>query len=120
MTLVGLITAFALVCLGNKPKRYGYCLHFVVGKNWGGLNLGLVILTDNNPTEHTKAHEHGHALQNCLYGFLMPFVVAIPSAIRYWHRELNCRKGIYPETAYDDVWYEGQATNWGTKFIQNQ
>ena len=46
----------------------------------------------------------------------MPFVICIPSAIRYWYRELKYyRKGLYPETDYDSIWFEGQATKWGNK-----
>ena len=120
MTLIGLISACVLFCIGYRPTRYGYCIHFTVGKNWGGLNLGIFIFTDEKTSEVTKAHEHGHALQNCLYGFLMPFIVAIPSAIRYWHREMKYyAKGKNPPTEYDSVWFEGQATKWGTNFINN-
>lgn len=60
------------------------------------------------------AHEAGHGLQNIVWGFLFPFVVCIPSAIRYWYRELKYhRKHIKPKTEYDDIWFEGQATRWG-------
>lgn len=117
MTLIGLISACVLLCMGYKPKRYGCCLHFIVGENWGGLNLGIVFLTDSKDEEHTKAHEHGHALQNCVYGFITPFIVHIPSAIRYWYRELKY-KSIPAPTPYDAVWFERQATEWGTKFNQ--
>jgi hypothetical protein len=55
-------------------------------------------------------------LQNLIWGPLFPFVIAIPSAIRYWYRELKYyRKGLYPDTDYDSIWFEGQATKWGNK-----
>jgi hypothetical protein len=44
-------------------------------------------LCDENAGEHTMAHECGHGLQNCIWGPLFPFVIAIPSAVRYWYRE---------------------------------
>lgn len=123
LTLAGLIVASVLMCLGFKPKKYGWCYYFEVGKNWGGLNLGIICITDNEPTKHTKNHEHGHAVQNCMFGPLMPFIVCIPSAIRYWYRELNYnKKGKKPPTEYDDAWFEGQATRIGNKvtfFIVN-
>lgn len=89
MTLIGCIVALVFVITGHKPKKYGYCFYFEVGNNWGGLELGIVFLTDKTPSEHTKMHEHGHGLQNCYFGFLMPFVVCIPSAYRYWLREFE-------------------------------
>lgn len=89
MTLIGLLVALVLVITGHKPKKYGYCLHFEVGEHWGGLELGVVFLTDKTPSTHTKNHEHGHGLQNCFFGPLMPFIVSIPSAYRYWLREFK-------------------------------
>lgn len=117
LTLIGLIVAAVLLCAGKKPKRHKACFYFEVGENWGGLELGIVFLTDKTPTEQTKNHEHGHALQNCYWGVLMPFVVCIPSAIRYWIREIQWRSGNPPKTDYDDIWFERQATEWGEKFI---
>ena len=115
LTLIGLIVGAALMIVGKKPEKWGACWHFKVGKNWGGLELGLIFLTDDEPSEHTKNHEHGHAIQNCYFGFFMPFVVCIPSAVRYWYRKLKYhRKGLTPPTKYDDVWFEGDASKLGT------
>lgn len=48
----------------------------------------------------------------------MWFVITIPSIIRYWYRELKYnKKGLTPPTEYDDIWFEGQATKWGYKYI---
>ena len=118
MTLIGAITACVLICAGHKPKRWGGCFYFNVGKNWGGVNLGLVFLTDGSDSTATKNHEFGHSIQKAKYGVLMPFIVAIPSATRYWSRELKYnKKGIKPPTAYDDVWFEKEATELGNKHI---
>lgn len=112
LTLIGLIVALVLICTGHKPKRHGGCFYFNVGKSWGGLNLGLVFLTDERDSEHTKNHEFGHAVQNAKYGLLMPFIVCIPSVIRYWYREIK-----KPTTDYDDIWFEGEATKLGNEYI---
>lgn len=120
VTLVGLVVALVLRIAGHKPTKYGYCLHFEVGNSWGGVNMGIVFLTSKNPSTRTKNHEVGHALQNCYWGFLMPFVIAIPSAARYWYRELKyLRKGLTPPTAYDDFWAEADATRRGTEFMES-
>lgn len=113
MTLVGVLTATALRLTGHKPDQYGYCWIFTIGENWGGLNLGPFILTDS--TEQSKSHEHGHAIQNCRFGPLMPFLVCIPSVVRYWYRRLLCKTS--PE--YDAIWFEGQATRVGAELMKN-
>lgn len=173
MTFIGAVIALALICVGKKPKKHAGCTYFNVGKSWGGLELGMFFLTDSRDSVHTKNHEFGHSLQNCLWGPLFPFVVCIPSAIRYWLREFNTQreKKIYatiltlsiiltsiilmlipltlfrilgilllvyaliinmwlfkkeiPQYLYDDyvaydrIWFEGQATNWGKKIAAN-
>lgn len=112
LTLAGLIVAGVLLLAGKKPKKHGWCWYFEVGgRRWGGLNLGLIFLTGPYPLESTKDHEFGHAIQNCMYGPLMLFLVTIPSAIRYWYRELRYhRRGKTPKTDYDSIWFERQAT----------
>lgn len=117
MTLIGAVVALALIITGHKPKKWGYCYYFEVGKNWGGLELGMFFLTSKNGGEYTRNHEHGHALQNCVWGPLMPFVICIPSVIRYWYREIRSRKGLKNKTKYDDIWFEGDATRRGSEFI---
>lgn len=114
LTIVGCVVALFLMMTGHKPKRWGYCWYFEIGENWGGLELGVVFLTQKHPTKHLKDHELGHGIQNCYYGFFMPFIVCIPSAMRYWYREYITR--IKPEIIlppYDSIWFEGQATRLG-------
>ena len=113
LTLVGACVALALSLLGYKPKIHGYCICYEVGENWGGLNLGFFIFTNNNASGRTKNHEFGHALQNCIFGVFTPFIVTIPSAIRYWYRKYRQRKGLTNSTPYDAIWFEKQATEWG-------
>lgn len=117
LTIIGLIVAFILICTGKKPKKWGWCYYFEIGKSWGGLEIGIIFLTDTTPTNRTRNHEHGHAIQNCKYGLIMPFL-SLSSAARYWYRELRYhRKGLTPPTAYDDYWFEGDATRLGTELI---
>lgn len=120
MTLIGCLAASALIATGHKPKKWGYCYHFEVGKSWGGVNLGPVFITSKGASRHTKNHEHGHGFQNCVWGFLFPFTIAIPSATRYWHRKQLVKSGKKKSSelpAYDSVWYEGEATKLGTEFM---
>lgn len=119
LNIVGFIVAGVLLLAGNKPKRWGDCFYFEVGKtNWGGLELGIIFLTQKNPSIHTRNHEHGHAIQNCFFGFLMPFIVNIPSAIRYHYRNYREKKGLVNKTAYSDIWFEKQADILGKKYVE--
>ena len=119
MTAIGMLVAGVLRLAGKKPTKEGPCWCFVVGKNWGGVSLGPVMLMSpaNYAAGRTVGHEFGHSLQNCIWGPLFPFVVAIPSAARYWVREFQQNKGTPPTTDYDAVWFEGQATKWGDKYF---
>ena len=117
MTFIGCLAAIGLLVTGHKPQKWGYCWCFETGKGWGGVNLGPIIITSKNPSRHTKAHEHGHALQNCKFGPFM-IIVSLMSVCRYWYRELKYyKKGLTPPTAYDDAWYEGEASKIGTEFM---
>ena len=123
MSLIGAIVIGAIKLYGLfthqafKLKKCGYCYYLNIGKNWGGVELGMFFLCDNSNSESTMWHEHGHAIQNCFWGPLFPFVIAIPSAIRYKYRELKyLKKGITPPTKYDDIWFEGDATRTGYKY----
>ena len=113
MTLIGIIVGFILIIAGKKFEKWGACWHFKVGKDWGGVNLGLVFLTDETTNRHIKNHEHGHAIQNCYFGLFMPFIVCIPSVVRYWYMTYRDYIGKPCETDYDDIWFEGQATRLG-------
>lgn len=118
-SFIGLIAIGIFAC-GKKVRTYHGRLYAVVGHNWGGLELGCFFLccAESANSDYLRAHEMGHGLQNCLWGPLGIFVIFIPSAIRYWYRELKYSKhGLIPPTAYDDIWFEGQATKWGTKYV---
>jgi hypothetical protein len=117
LTLIGLLVALVLLSTGHKPKKWGLCWYFEIGKGWGGLELGVVFLTSKTATEHTKNHELGHAIQNTKYGFAMPFIVCVPSAVRYWVRKFQYAIGKPPKTKYDDIWFEGEATALGNAYM---
>ena len=115
MNLIGAIVALGLMAVGYRPTRYGECLCFRVGDSWGGVSFGMVMVVSQGGTEDTLNHEHGHAVQNAVYGFLMPFIVSIPSATRYWYRRTQDPSTLPP---YDSIWFEGQATEWGNNYMK--
>lgn len=115
----GAIVALGLMATGHKPKKYGRCVQFDVGDNWGGGSLGVFMFTGKNVPDKLKAHEHGHSIQNCYYGPLMPFVVNIPSSARFWSRKAV--KKLVPGielSDYDSVWFENEATRLGTQYMK--
>lgn len=117
LTLCGIVTAAALMAVGHRPRCYHGCLHFELGRTrWGGLNLGLVLLTQREPPEYLIAHELGHAIQNGKLGPVMLFLV-LCSAIRYHYINYLESKGK-PTPLYDSWWFEGQATEYGRKYIK--
>ena len=179
MTLIGAIAALGLLISGHKPKHLGPTVYFEVGESWGGLELGGFFLCDKHSPLETKYHECGHGLQNMIWGPLMPFIVCLPSAARYWLFNFNSPltraiyvsllllAGIAVSTGgavvfaliggfkaivilfevlrmyfisltiwlnvfqlpqfyngktpnYDAVWFEGQATRWGTKMYEKK
>ena len=84
LSMVGLLIAIVLLIAGYKPEIFHNRIYFEVGYNWGGVNLGFVFIVNRYALEGTKQHECGHGLQNIVLGPLMPFIVCIPSAVRYW------------------------------------
>ena len=136
MTIIGLLATLLLNIVKFAGKLVGYDLKIKthvngcsliteVGGNWGGLELGAVALCGNysktNPNwfDHTRKHEFGHAIQHCLLGPLFIFIVALPSAARYWYQRIMESKGkTFPADWYDSIWFEGGATSWGTKAIE--
>ena len=78
-----------------KTHKNGCSLITEVGDNWGGLELGAVALCGNYSSwapksfKSTREHEFGHAIQHLYLGPAFIFLVAIPSATRYWLREFR-------------------------------
>lgn len=117
LTLIGAIAVGILMMFGKKPKKWGECYYIEVGKGWGGVNLGAFFLTSENPSEHTKNHEHGHGFQNCILGPFM-LIICLMSVARYWYRAFREAKGLGNKTGYDDIWFEGDATRRGTETLK--
>ncbi|MBP3729680.1 MAG: hypothetical protein J6H18_05400 [Lachnospiraceae bacterium] len=116
MNIGGLLITCAMLLTGHRPHRWGPCLYFKAGKNWGGASWGIFFLTDREDSEHIKNHEMGHSFQNCYLGFLMPLVVGLPSMSRYWVRRARFRFGRPSKKSYDDIWFEGSATRLGYRY----
>ena len=123
MTILGcLITIILAIVKIFIPKkiifeRYYWIYSITVGPEWwGGCEMGLMFLRDHNSSvNYINPHEFGHTFQNCLLGPLFPFMVAIPSAIRYWLREIFPKKIWAP---YDSAWFEDAATQCGVYAVR--
>lgn len=74
--------------------------------------MGTMFLRDNSNYISTNNHEYGHTFQNAILGPFFIFIVAIPSAIRYWYQEIR-RRQYKHTTDYDLIWFEGSATDIG-------
>lgn len=118
MTLIGYGARLVFLCRGIKGEKRGFARVYKVGKGWGGLSIGTTIIVAKDcATSSIIAHELGHGIQNAMYGIFTPFIVSIPSAIRYHYRNHLRKKGIVPKTSYDDIWFEGQATILGMDYF---
>ncbi len=120
ITLLGCFVALSLLITGHKPHRFHSLIYFEVGEDWGGFDLGCFFVVNKGASVAMMQHESGHGLQNIMFGIFMPFVVSIPSAVRYWYREYLVRSGKkqYSELPeYDSAWFEGSATALGAKYF---
>lgn len=123
MTLFGILGAIGMLVTGHKPKRFHYLIYFEIGEGWGGVNFGPIFFVSKGASLSTKQHEAGHGIQNTMLGPLQPFVVAIPSAARYWYRDWvwNHDPDKYRALPdYDAIWFEGQATALGEKHFKTE
>ena len=119
--IIGILVAIAMLITLHKPHKFGPSIYFELKcMKYSGFELGIFFLVGTNADDHIKYHEAGHGIQNMFLGPLFPFLVSIPSFIRYWYREFKYyKKGLYPKTDYDDIWFEGQATKLGVKIYGN-
>ena len=119
MTIVGMFMTIGLAIAKIFSKKikfekfyWVYCIK-AGPKYWGGFETGLMFVRDRGSwDEDINHHEFGHTFQSCLLGPLMPFIVSIPSAIRYWYREFRYKKGK-GLSAYDSIWFEDSASQCG-------
>ena len=113
VTLAGCIAALFVRLTGRSAERVGHCFCYRIGRGWGGFSLGIFIFAAEDLDKRALWHEHGHGLQNCVFGPFMAFLVSVPSAVRYWYRRLKKNKsGLKP---YDEIWFERQATRTGQR-----
>lgn len=119
MNIIGAIGYLACRCkLGIRHGRFGNDFYIVIGHNWGGCSLGCFFFTSEEDFDYCKQHEHGHSIQNLWWGFLFPFVIGIPSGIRYQYFNWRAKHGK-PNKPYDSIWFEGQATRLGKECIDD-
>ena len=99
VTIVGAVMTLALIIIGKKPKTFCGGVYVETGKNWGGLSMGPFFFVNKDPYLHLLQHERGHGNQWIL-GTFMYFVVGIPSAARYWLREMETQADKYTFTMF--------------------
>ena len=114
MSFIGDVVYFVLNVLGYQQKMfYDICPYFEIGKGWGGLSLGWFFICCEDSSESLKCHEVGHLIQTAANNGFIMFILCVCSAIRYWYREI-----FNITTPYDSWWFEGQATELGTKYVE--
>ncbi len=125
-TLIGLV--IFLVFLPRKV-RIGYVANTIVmqvkqkpGEGGWGVSGGLFIVSNTDgiwTRDYLLFHEWGHTWPQLLaLGPLHPFLVSIPSIIRFYWRDRMTRAGKGADLpTYDSAWFEGTATVWGTKWF---
>lgn len=114
LSFIGDIVYLILCLLGYQQKIfYDICPYFEIGKGWGGLSLGWFFICCKDSSESLKCHEVGHTLQNANIGGWKMLALSFGSAARYWYREI-----FGATTPYDSWWFEGQATELGTKYVE--
>lgn len=91
MNLIGAVAC--LVCAIRKCpiQKYRNGVEIIVNNNFGGLELGMFFIRGKN-CPGVAPHEYGHGIQHLWWGPLFPFVIGLPSALRYWIREFKTPK----------------------------
>lgn len=89
MTLIGAAAALMLMIAGKKPKRLHQNIYFEIREDWGAIDLGPFFLCGKKSYYILKQHECGHSIQNIIFGPLFPFLIAIPSALRFLLRKFK-------------------------------
>lgn len=108
MTLLGAIGALVFLAMRQRPARIGYSWMFVFGCGWGSVTFGPFIWMSEDAAIllDVRLHEAGHSIQNCIWGVLFPFVIAIPSLI----------SAAADPVGHRGRWFELQATDLGYKY----
>ena len=85
MTFIGFVVFCISKIFKKETYKYRNNICIVSKKLAGGVDLGMFFMRGEND-ENICPHEDGHGIQNLWWGPLFPFVIAIPSMIRYWLR----------------------------------
>lgn len=117
MTIIGALIGVGLWLCGSRSKTYGGGRCFEIGRGYGGFSVGLTFVVARGSGESVRRHELGHSIQNAVLGPFMPIAVGIPSAVRYWYRELRARLGKRVTVPYDGIWFEASASALGEKYL---
>lgn len=123
MNIIGVFaTMVTSACGGYVYIKHGRVI-VEIGKCWGGVTFGNFIIVDLTSDNSIIAHEIGHSIQNAFMGPFFPFLVGIPSVVRYWYREFLWRKHRdrwrrLPD--YDAIWFEHDATVRGEAFVKSR
>jgi len=91
LNLVGLLVALGMLITGHRPYYCAPYIYFRTKWNFGGLELGVFFIIGDR-CDGCALHEMGHAFQNLMFGPFTPLVVNLPSAYRYWLREMDTMK----------------------------
>ena len=119
MNIFGILVALFMLITAHKPYHFGPSIYFKCKKLEGfGFEAGVFfVIGADCDGDSIILHEAGHGVQNMIFGVLTPFIVSIPSMIRYWYRELKYyRKDLEPKTDYESIWFESQASSLGKKY----
>lgn len=122
--MLGLLVFLVCLYFAYPPHKYRNAVALPLPGNFGGFSLGMWIFYGKNNYGDVLPHEYGHSRQvMMLGGILYLFVVALPSVIRYWYREILYRKdrNEYNKLPpYDSIWFEHYATLWGEQAINDK
>ena len=112
LTIIGWIVAFVMLITFHKPKLKNVVLCFYVNSKMGfGFSIGMTIVAS---VDSVIPHEIGHTYQNAIFGIFMPFLISIPSMIRYWYYVIKVKKGItFSSDWYESIWFEHSASEIG-------
>ena len=92
MNVIGAIMCLVALCCKWPVQKYRNGVEILVSNNFGGLELGMFFIRGKD-CPGVAPHEYGHGIQHLWWGPLFPFVIGIPSALRYWLRHFKTPTG---------------------------
>ena len=121
--IIGAILLIVFLCTGAKVSMYRNAVQVETKFDWGGaFEMGMFFFLSRG-ANNCASHEYGHTIQVLWWGPLFLVVIGIPSAIRYWYREILYkvnRKKYYQLPDYYAIWFEKQATDLGIRADKNE